>query len=175
MLALENMRVLVGLDRKMTLSFDVCPESTGALKAVYDSLKNTRLSCEIKKYRNKRSLDANAALWKMLGEMAAALKTSKDELYLEMLKRYGTFTHVIVKPCAVEKFMREYKTAVSLGEVTVNGQTGVQLQCYFGSSTMDSKEFSVLLDGVISEAKELGIQFISRADRDLMLKEWGAK
>ena len=30
--------------------------------------------------------------------------------------------------------------------------------CYFGSSTYNSKEFSVLLDGVVSEMQELGLQ-----------------
>jgi hypothetical protein len=29
--------------------------------------------------------------------------------------------------------------------------------CYFGSSTYNSKEFSILLDGVISEMKEMGL------------------
>ena len=60
-----------------------------------------------------------------------------------------------------------------LGEVTINGQKGIQLQCYFGSSTYDTKEFTRLLDGVISEARELGINLISNADRALMLAEWG--
>lgn len=111
----------------------------------------------------------------MLGDMAAVLHTSKDELYLQMLERYGVFTHVIVKPNVVERVKAEWRTVRVLGEVTVNGQTGIQLQCYFGSSTYNSKEFSVLLDGVISEAKEIGVEYISEADKALILSEWGAK
>ena len=60
-----------------------------------------------------------------------------------------------------------------LGEVTVNGQTGKQLQCYFGSSTYNTLEFSRLLDGTINDAKEIGINLISDADMALMLEEWG--
>lgn len=130
-------------------------------------------SVEIKQKRKDRSLNANAALWVLLGEMAAKLRTSKDELYLEMLSRYGVFTHVVVKPNVVERVKTEWRTVRELGEVTINGQKGIQLQCYFGSSTYDTKEFTRLLDGVISEARELGINLISDADRALMLAEWG--
>lgn len=128
---------------------------------------------EIKIHREKRSLDANAGLWKMLSMMAEKLQTSKDELYLTMLQRYGVFTHVIVKPNMVDRIKAEWRTVVELGEVTINGKTGIQLQCYFGSSQLDSKEFSVLLQGVIDEAKELGIEFVSKEDFARMMNEWG--
>nr|DAR01076.1 MAG TPA: NinB protein [Caudoviricetes sp.] len=130
---------------------------------------------EVKQKRKDRSLDANAALWALLGEMAAKLRTSKDELYMEMLSRYGVFTHVVVKPAVVDRVKAEWRTVRVLGEVVINGQTGIQLQCYFGSSTYNTEEFSRLLDGVISDAKELGITLISDADRALMLAEWGQK
>lgn len=133
------------------------------------------LQLEIKPVRKHRSLNANAALWQLLGEMAAKLKTSKDELYTEMLARYGVFTHVVVKPNVAERVKAEWRTVRELGEVTINGQKGIQLQCYFGSSTYDTQEFTRLLDGVISEARELGITLISDADRALMLAEWGQK
>ncbi len=130
-------------------------------------------SIEIKTTRHGRSLNANAALWKMLAMMAEILHTSKDELYLDSLEKYGTFTHIVVKPEAVKRVMHEWKTVRELGKVKINGKTGVQLQCYYGSSQMDSKEFSTLLDGVITDAKELGIDFISRQDRNLMIQQWG--
>ena len=133
------------------------------------------LTVDIKQFRKKRSLDANGMLWAILNQMAEILKTSKDEVYLEMLSRYGVFTHVIVKADVVEKVKREWKTVRELGEVTVNGKTGIQLQCYFGSSTYDSKEFSVLLEGVISEAKELGIDTITEAEKNALLDNWGQR
>lgn len=146
-------------------------EEVAELKKKADEGKPLQL--EIKPVRKQRSLNANAALWLLLNEMAARLKTSKDELYIEMLSRYGVFTHVVVKPNIVDRVKAEWRTVRELGEVTINGKTGVQLQCYFGSSTYDTKEFTRLLDGVISEAREMGITLISDADRALMLAEWG--
>lgn len=134
-----------------------------------------QLDIEITVHRKKRSLNANAALWLLLGKMAGVLNTNKDDLYLLMLERYGVYTHVIVKPAVVAKVKEQWRTVRELGEVTVNGQTGIQLQCYFGSHTYNSLEFSKLLDGVISEAKDIGIEFISREERDLMIEEWGKR
>jgi hypothetical protein len=135
--------------------------------------KGKELLVEIKQYRHNRSLDANAYMWVLLSKMADVLHTSKDELYLEMLGRYGVFTHIVVKPNVVDRVKQEWRTVRELGEVKINGQIGVQLQCYFGSSTYDTKEFSVLLEGVISEAKEIGVEVISEEEKNSMLQEWG--
>jgi hypothetical protein len=135
--------------------------------------KGKELAVDIKQHRNKRSLDANAYLWVVLSLMADALHTSKDELYLQVLERYGVFTHIVVKPNVVDKVKREWRTVRELGEVTINGKTGVQLQCYFGSSTYDSKEFSVLLNGVLSEAADMGIETIGEVEKQSLLDEWG--
>lgn len=137
--------------------------------------KGKELKLDIKQYRKKRSLDANAMLWVMLNEIAIALQTSKDEVYLEMLDRYGVFTHIVVKSEVVEKVKKEWRLTRELGEITVNGQVGVQLQCYFGSSTYNTKEFSILLDGVISEAKELNIDTITENEKLELINKWGSK
>ena len=148
---------------------------TEPIQDLLDKFEPNKFELIIEKRKKKRSLDANAALWEMLTKMAAVLRTTKDELYLEMLDRYGVFTHIVVKPNVVERVISEWKTVRELGEVTINGKTGIQLQCFFGSSTYDSKEFSVLLDGVISEAKEIGVPFISSEEKARMLEEWGKK
>lgn len=139
------------------------------------TLADKLYDCTIKPHREKRSLDANAGLWKMLSLMAEVLHTTKDELYLAVLDRYGVFTHIVVKPSVVDRVKQEWKTVRVLGEVTINGTTGIQLQCFFGSHLYNSKEFSVLLEGVISEAKELGIEFISKEMQARMIDEWGKK
>ena len=131
------------------------------------------LEITIAEVRKKRSLDANALLWKLCNEIAIVIKSDKDEVYLKMLERYGVFTHIVVKQNVVERVKGEWKTVQEIGEVTINGNTGIQLRCYYGSHTYDTKEFSVLLDGVISEAKELGIELISDSDKALLLEEWG--
>ena len=160
---------------KMFLEIECPKEKKEAVQQFVTSLTDKEYDVTIKQHREKRSLDANAALWKMLSMMAEILHTTKDELYLEMLDRYGIFTHIVVKPNVVERVKQEWKTVREIGEVTINGKTGIQLQCYFGSSSYDSKEFSTLLDGVIQEGKEIGVEFISKQDQIRMIEEWGKK
>lgn len=135
-------------------------------------LKEEKLSIEIKKYREKRSLDANAYCWVLLQKMAEILKKDKDEVYVDMICKYGVFTHYIVKPSAVERTKKVWRAVRELGEVTVNGKTGIQLQCYFGSSTYDTKEMSVLIDGIVGECKEMGIQTLTPAEIEDMKRKW---
>lgn len=133
-----------------------------------------KLSIEIKKHRNKRSLDANAYMWILLQKIAEEVNSDRWSVYLEMLQKYSReFTFVICKDKAIDKLKELYRTCIDLGEVDVNGMQGHQMQVFFGSSTFDSKAMSVLIDGVVSECKELGIETIPPAEIERMVNEWG--
>lgn len=160
------------LSGELHITFSVNEKAN--VKAEYDKIKDVKkLKVKVDKYREKRSLDANAYMWVLLQKMAATMKTSKEELYIEMLSRYGIFTHIIVKPHIVDRVKAEWRTVKELGEVTVNGITGIQLQCYFGSSTYSTKEMSVLIDGVVSECKEIGIETLPPDELQRMKEMWG--
>mgnify|MGYP001193254909 CR=1 FL=1 len=140
----------------------------------YEKIKNCdKLAIEIKKHRNKRSLDANAYLWVLLQKMAEVLHTDKWSLYLQMLRRYGQFTYIVVKQGAVEAIKKQWRECEVVGEVNVNGTKAVQMLCYYGSSTYDTKEMSVLIDGVVSECKELGIETLPPDEIQRMKERWG--
>jgi predicted house-cleaning noncanonical NTP pyrophosphatase (MazG superfamily) len=174
----DNIRLQYDADQtpEIVLTVHGRYETMQAVADLKEILKNgKKLIVEVKQHREKRSLDANGYLWVLLQQIAEAVKSSKDEIYLQMLERYGVFTHIVVQKKVVERIKKEWRTVRDLGEITVNGKTGIQLQCYFGSSTYDTKEFSVLLDGVISEAKELGIEVIPPSDLEDMKNEWGKK
>ena len=154
------------------LSLEIYEKNT--LLREYQPLENEELlSIEIKKYREKRSLNANAYCWVLLQKLAEKLNTTKDELYLIMLERYGQFTHIVVKPNVVDKVKEEWRTVRELGEIEVNGKKGIQLQCYFGSSTYDTKEMATLIDGIVSECKELGIETLTLDDLENLKNSWG--
>ena len=154
---------------RFRLTFEINEDITGSV----DSLsKCEKLTLKATKYRKKRSLGANALLWKCLGDIAQALRIDKWQVYLMMLKRYGKFTHIVVKENAVEAVKTQWRECEIVGEIPVNGQKAVQMLCYFGSSTLDTKEFSVLLDGVISEMKEMGLETPVSEDMKRALEMW---
>lgn len=125
-------------------------------------------------HKEKRSLNQNALLWEMLGQLAKALRSDKWTVYLQMLKRYGSYTYICVKPEAVEAVKRQWREVEEVGRGKVNGIESVQLLCYFGSSTMNTHDFSILLDGVKSEMKEVGLPTPDR-DIERVLKQMERK
>ena len=112
---------------------------------------------DLKEHKGKRSLDANGMLWACLQEIAAAINSDKWSVYLQMLKRYGKYVYVCVPPGKAEEVKKQWRECEEIGTVDINGRKATQLLCYFGSSTYDSKEFSELLDGVVSEMREVGL------------------
>lgn len=128
---------------------------------------------DLKEHKEKRSLDANGLLWACLQEIASTLRTDKWSVYLQMLKRYGKFDYVIVREKAVEAMKKQWRELEEVGEIDVHGEKAVQLLCYYGSSTYDKKEFSVLLDGVISEMREMGLTPPPDRQTEELLAAWG--
>ena len=47
------------------------------------------------------------------------------------------------------------------------------VSCYDDKSTYDTKEMSVLIDGTVADAKELGIDTITPAELQEMKERWG--
>ena len=130
---------------------------------------------EVKEYFENRTNRANRLMWDCLGDLAVALKTDKWSVYLLMLKRYGKFTYVCVKPNVVDAVKKQWRECEEIGEIDINGQKAVQLLCYFGSHTYNTKEFSTLLDGIISEMKEMDIPTPIDKELERAVAEWEKK
>lgn len=126
---------------------------------------------EIKQYRRKRSLNANNLCWKLCTEIADILRTDKDSVYLTMLKRYGQSDIVsVIKGIDVRPYFKYYEEA---GEGRVNGKEFTHYKVFKGSSEYDTREMSIFLDGVVSEAKEMDIEVLTARELSLLKEEWG--
>ncbi len=152
--------------------FEMPPNNETFLGQIGAALVNEKsLDIQIDVHREKRSLNANAAMWAMLGRMAAVLNTTADELYIEELRNYGAFDFVCVLPEKADTIGKQFRLFEPCGTRFVSGKKMVVLKVWLGSSTYDTKQFSRLLDGIICDAKELGVEFISPKERDLLIAE----
>lgn len=125
---------------------------------------------EVKQHREKRSLNANAYAWMLIGKIADAVRASKDEIYLQMLKRYGQSELVsVVSDVDVDGYFKYYE---AVAETTLNGQPFTHYRVYKGSSEYDSREMSVLIDGIVSEAKDLEIETLPPHEIQRMKEMW---
>ena len=142
-----------------------------------DKLKDSKLSIKAVKHREKRSLDANGMLWACLSDIAKSMNPPVDkwDVYLDMLRSYGKYTYICVKPNMVEAMKAQWRECEVVGDIDINGTKAVQMLCYFGSSTYDTKEFSVLLEGVISEMEQMGLPLPPSKDMQRALEMWGEK
>lgn len=125
---------------------------------------------EVKPYRQKRSLNANAYAWTLMNEIANRLRTSKDEVYLEMLKRYGQCEVVsVLSDIDISRFVKYYE---EIGKGHVEGKEFTHYRCYIGSSEYDSREMAILIDGIVSEAEALGIDTLPTTAIERMKALW---
>lgn len=142
-----------------------------ALKQGFDELKEQdKLSIKIEKWRQKRSLNANAFFWAIVGKIADKVGASKDEIYFEMLKRYGQSELIsVVSNVPIAYYIQYYEEA---GESELNGKKFTHYRVYKGSSQFNTKEMAVLIDGVVSEAQELGIPTEPPAEIERIKNLW---
>lgn len=135
-----------------------------------EELKEDKLSVEIKKYRKKRSLNSNNYAWELITQIGNVIRSSKEEVYLQMLKRYGQSQMIsVLEEIDVSKFLKYYEEA---GESVLNGKKFKHYKVYTGSSEMDTAQMAILIDGIVSEAKELGIETMTPAELQSLKENW---
>ena len=98
------------------------------------------------------------------------MNLSKDEVYLLMLKRYGQNELVsILSNINVAGYFKYYEVA---GTTMLNNKEFTHYRIYKGSSEYDTKEMAILIDGIVSECQELGIETLTPDELDKLKSEW---
>lgn len=154
-------------------------KSTDKTKEFADKIRKALENgeCEIDTVKKKRSLNANAYMWVLCSEIGKKMNKSKDDIYLKAIRDVGSFEYLPVKEEAVEDFIRHWNgrglgwVVEKVGESKLRGYMNVI--AYFGSSSYDTKEMSKLIDYLIADAEELGIQTMQQEELNSLIKEWG--
>lgn len=145
------------------------------------------LDVEIRKKRRKRSLDANAYYWKLASEAADMLHVSKQYMHNYLLRRYGQIAiidgqavyAVIPDTDEAQKAVDEAQTYhLKPTSQVKEGKGGITYRTYMmlkGSSEYDTKEMSHLIDGLVSECKEIGIETLPPEELERMMCAYGKK
>ena len=167
---------------RLTLLF----EPNEDFRETYEELKDCdKLSLEIKKYRAKRSLDANAYYWTLITKLATVLETSNAEQHNKMLALYGYPEVIDGKNCLVvlpdtedaqKKVMRAEEYHLKPTSDVREGNDGKTYRTYVllrGSRTYNTQEMARLINGLISECKDAKIpdSEIATPDEKRLLKE----
>lgn len=157
------------------LSFLVSRQDASQTLAEMQNGKTYTLT--IKEHRERRSLDANAYCWVLLDKLAEKLSLPKTDVYRRFIREIGGNSETV---CVVEKAANKLCDGWQhngIGWQTeripskIDGCVNVIL--YYGSSTYDTKQMSRLIDMVVEECKENGIETLTPMELDRLKDRWG--
>lgn len=182
----DGMHELTGKIAGISFSIDGMPlvalqlnERKSAM-AMLDELKSLeKLTVKLGKFKQKRSLDANAYAWVLIGKIAEKTNIPKNEVYQNAIRGIGgNYDVVCIQDKAVDS-LRNAWARNGIGWMTdtmpskLDGCTNVML--YYGSSTYDVEQMSRLINNIVQDCKALGIETKSGAEIDSLLNSWGGQ
>lgn len=142
--------------QRLTLELD------GDFREQFDQLHENPVDVTVKRYKAKRSLDANAYAWVLIDKLAERMRLPKEEVYRDHIRHIGGVSETVcVMDRAVDKLTAAWGK-YGLGWQTetfpskIDGCTNVTL--YYGSSTYDTGQMSALIDALVQSCKALNIE-----------------
>lgn len=145
----------------------------------YDEYKEKELSIQIKPYRRKRSLDANALFWATVSDVSEVIGVSPRDIYRSMVRDVGgNFEILPIKDERISIWIENWESK-GIGWVCEVMQPCRQkgytyVIAYYGSSTYDTEQMSRLIDLALQEARQQGIPpRMTAAEIALTIERWG--
>lgn len=137
--------------------------------------KGRQIILDLLPKKRKRSLDANAYAWVLIDKIAAVLRMDKVQVYRDAIRDIGgNRDTVTVQNEAVDKLSEAWASR-GIGwftEVLDRGDSHTTLALTYGSSTYDTVQMSVLIDHLVQDAKELGIETLPPEKLAAMTERW---
>ena len=164
-----------GMDKPvLTLEVDA---NTQTLFQIYDDLKaSEKLTVKIGKFKQKRSLDANAYCWVLISRLAEKLNVPKTDIYRAAIREIGGNSDTVcIQDKAVDSLRNGWERN-GIGWLTetmpskLDGCTNVVL--YYGSSTYDKEQMSRLINNIVDECRLQGIETKCPEEVDSLLRQW---
>jgi hypothetical protein len=159
------------------LIIDIPLEHRGVAMRWIKGKKNRLYDLAIKEHRNKRSLDANAYAWVLIGHLANAMHITPKEVYLQAIVNIGgNYEIVPIREDAVGKFMESWQKqgigwpAYDMGQSKTLGYRNIRV--YYGSSSYDTRQMAALIDNLTQDCLALGIETKPQEEIDSLLGAW---
>ena len=148
-------------------------------KEMVDGIQNCELDIILEEHKEKRSLNANSYFHVLNGKLADKTRISKPRMKNILLYRYGqaemidgneATMHSNVPPSKILEQEELHCFPIGTDD---EGLTIYRIQR--NSRTYNSLEFSILLEGVIDECRDWGIETMPPDKLEHLLRMWGEK
>lgn len=133
---------------------------------------------EIKEYKEKRSLNANAYFHVLVNQLARHFNISDEDMKIKMNLDYGTiarFEDGRIKGCKVPK-ETNMKEIYKYSKWYKEDDDGYDCYIFYKEThTLDTKEMSQLINGVVQECEDAGIEVKTSEEIKSLLDRWDNK
>lgn len=140
----------------------------GDFRPYVEEFADKELKAEIKPFKAKRSISANAYVWTLIDKLAENLNISPQEVYKNAIRHIGGVSTVVCcQDRAAEEFRKGWESngigwQTEVFDSKIDGCTNII--CYYGSSTYDTKQMSRLIDNIVQDCKAVGIETMTPAE-----------
>lgn len=162
----------IGFNKKQRVTLEL----DGDFRETYDELKTCDIDAEIKKFRERRSLDANAYAWVLMEKLALATNILKTDIYRNTIRKIsGVSETVCVQDAALERLCSGWEHNGKGWQAEkfpskIEGCTNVTL--YYGSSTYDTAQMSRLISQIVEDCQERGIETMTPMELARLTEGW---
>ena len=161
---------------KPKITFEI--ESMDVARQIYDEFFGIdKLQIDLKKYREKRSLDANAYCWVLIDRLAQKLHRNKTDVYKDFIRDIGGNSQIV---CVIDEAVDDLRKGWEHNGIGWQTETipskierCTNVILYYGSSTYNKEQMSRLLDDVIASCEEQGIVTKTPNEIARMKDIWG--
>lgn len=131
------------------------------------------LNEEIEVKRKKRSKNSNSYFWELLQQLCLEMNLDVIQEYKKRVKELGIFKQWELDTINVptfEKIWQDRGIAWFTEKVEEIGNKTI-INAYYGSSSYNSKQMSKLIDSLVQDCKQIGIQTLDEIEIEELIKK----
>jgi len=155
---------IIDFSRGMNGKQRITLELDGDIRELYEELKDSDVDITIKKHHDKRSIDANAYAWILIGKLAAKLQITPNEVYRQYIPDVAD--NYVIQPVKEDMLERWDKIWCEKHVGRMTDDLGEckrtpgyhNIRCYLGSSDYDSAQMYRLTQLIVEDCKEQNIE-----------------
>ena len=135
---------------------------SGRIKDIVPELlkldKDKMYLCEVKEPKSKRSIEQNNMLWQLIHIIAKETHQDDMDVYCGCLERADALSDYVITAYDMADDLRKcFRGVRFVRKAIVNGKECNIYKVYIGSSKMDTKEMTELINVTMQIASEFGI------------------
>ena len=162
----------VSMDGKQRLQIEL----DGDFRQAWDELHEFDCEVSVKKYRKKRSNEANSYAWVLIGKIAEKMRVKKTDVYRNAIREIGGVSEMLtIKKVWLRRFTDQWESNGIGWQVEALGSQipgWTNIIAYYGSSQYDTKQMSDLIEILVQDARSLGIETMRDEEIDSLIKEY---